>query len=130
MENTLIETLSLAVLVLALIPLGGFIFVYNTRPVAGSRWRRRFVPKWATSVVGWSLMSMVTSLFLLLGYLLLVRFIGDFPGRLIVSFILFVAMMASFWAVFVALMLTQHQFEKNEALQHEGENDGENADHR
>lgn len=114
MGDTMLETLSIITLVLALLPLGGIIYRYNTVRVDGSKWRRRFVPLWATSFVGWSLMSMVTSLFLILGYLLAVRFIGDFPGRMVVSFVLFVYVMASFWSVLAGMIVTQRAGDKNE----------------
>lgn len=112
MGDPLLEIISIVVLIFALIPLASFIFVYNTRPVPGSRWRRKFVPKWTTSLVGWALMSLVTSLFLILAYLLVVRFIGDFPGRIIVSLILFVYVMGSLWGMLGALIVTQRTDEK------------------
>lgn len=133
MGGTLLETLSIVVLSLALVPLGLFMFYYSTHPVAGSRWRRKFAPVWASSFVGWWVMSTMTALFLMLGYVLLVRFIGDFPGRVVVSFVLFVALMGTFWGALAALRAVQRPDEKEtrSGLRvHDREDPGEDGDDR
>lgn len=107
MMDEILDALTLVVLILAVIPLGGFIITYTTRKVPGSRWRRRFYPRWAKSFVGRALMAMVGALFSVLAFVFAVRFTGDFPGRGILAFVLYATLMGSFWGLFTALWVTQ-----------------------
>lgn len=110
----MIDSIILILLLLAISSLGSFIYFYGTRPVPGTRFRRRFSTLWTTTPIGWVLMSQKLALLSVFSFILLTRFVGDFPGRDVIALVLYGAMVGLFWAVFIVLRITQLPSEKRE----------------
>lgn len=89
----------------SLIPLGLFVFYYTTEPTG--RWCRRPSKLWASTPLGRVLLAQKVTMFLLIGFILLVRWTGGFPGREWVALSLYLVLLGLFWAVFVVLRRIQ-----------------------
>lgn len=110
----MVDVIVMVILVAALTALGSFIFFYGTRPVPGTRWRRRFSTRWTVTPIGWVLMSQKLALFAILSFILMSRFVGDFPGRDVIALVLYGLLVGLFWAVFGVLRSIQKPVERIE----------------
>jgi amino acid transporter len=105
----MLETLIMFLLLAAIVPLALSIFFYITKP--GPRWRRVPSRAWLNAV-GMQVVAQKSILLVLLSFILISRFLGDFPGRQVIAWVLYTALVAAFWTFFVIQRRIQKPFER------------------
>lgn len=98
-EPVLFQTIILAALAAAIIPLLLAVFFYVTRP-SGRFWRT-LSTAWTRNPISVQIVAQKTILAALLGFILLSRYLGDFPGRDVIAYTLYGLLIIAFWAFFI-----------------------------
>ena len=110
----MVDFVVMVILLAAEAALGAFIYYYGTRPAPGTRFRRKFSRLWMSTPIGVVLMSQKIAWFFVVAFILLSRFVGDFPGRDVIALVLYTLLVSLFWAVFGVLRHTQLPFEREQ----------------
>lgn len=97
----LIDDVILFVLFSWVVPLGLFVYYQVTTARAGSRRARRRLRWREIAPVMRILVAQKLALILVVGFIALVRFVGDFPGREWVAFGLYTLLVGLAWVVLV-----------------------------
>lgn len=97
----LIDDVILFVLFSWVIPLGLFVYYQVTTARVGSRHARRRLRWREIAPVMRILVAQKAALILVVGFIALVRFIGDFPGREWVAFGLYTLLVGLAWVVLI-----------------------------
>lgn len=105
----MLETFIQLILIAAIIPLALSIFFYVTKP--GPRWRRVLSKAWLNEV-GIQVVGQKAVLLLLLTFILASRYLGEFPGRQVIAWGLYTALVGAFWTFFIIQRRIQKRFEK------------------
>lgn len=107
----LLEDAILVILSLSLLPLALSIFFYVTRPVEHTRFARRLSNAWLNPI-GAQLVAQKVTLFAVISFILLVRFVGDFEGRQVVAYTLYFLLVIEFWWFLILQRRVQVPFER------------------
>lgn len=97
----LIDDVILFVLFSWVIPLGLFVYYQVTTANCGSKWARRRLKWHEIAPVMRILVAQKAALILVVGFIAIVRFLGDFPGREWVAFGLYTLLVGLAWAVLI-----------------------------
>lgn len=103
----------------ALLALGTFVFFYGTRPVPGTKYRRTWSNRWASTPIGVVLMSQNVAWLAVVTFILITRLTGDFPGRQVIALGLYLCLVGLFGAATFVLRRIQRPFELQERSGHQ-----------
>lgn len=106
-----IDDLILLILLTWPLPLARFIFYSITEPVPGRRWRRRLVKFRSLQAITRILLAQKTALILVVAFIFVARWLGDFPGREWVAFVLYSLLVGLAWWASVYQRRVQKPFE-------------------
>lgn len=95
-----IDDVILLVLLSWLVPLLLHEFYALSTPIAGARWRRKRVKFRSLTPITRMLLAQKAGLILVVAFIGLVRFFGDFPGREWVALGLYSALVGMAWVIF------------------------------
>lgn len=99
----LVDDVILYVLLTWLAPLVLFVAYFITDPVAGTRFRRRFIDLRTLTSISKILLAQKAALILVITFIGIVRFTGGFPGREWVALGLYTLLVVLAWLVFIDL---------------------------
>lgn len=96
----------------AIYPLGAFIYYYATEPV-GERWfQRRYSNLWRSTPIGITVMYQKIAWLLMFTLTGAALFFGEYPGRRVAVFVVFLVVVTLFWRVLFTLRRIQKEDEK------------------
>lgn len=98
-EETFLHLTTLIVLGAAIVPLLLAVFFYVTKP--SGRFYRVYTRAWTRNPISVQIVAQKTILAGLLSFILLIRFIGEFPGRNIIAYTLYGLLVLAFWSFFI-----------------------------